>query len=427
MVTIYSHEISPRIDYVVNLIFKNILGLDFIITNELNDLNGIVVNYSKESLEIDSYQIYPSGFLEVNNWDFLNHMPIKSDSSYFFSQSIGDHNFDLLSTVFFLVSRMEEYNNENYDKHHRFNSQDSILVKLNLEKKPIIDIWCYELLKNLNDKFKSSIKSTKSFYQFCTFDIDNAYAFKHKSNKRYIGSFLKDLFFLRTYKLKQRFKLIIGSDKDPYDNYDYIQSFCEMNNLKSIFFFLIGDYGKMDRNINFKNPALIKLIKSLLNDSKIGIHPSYNSFNNLSTLKKEISRLNDITSGPIIMSRFHYLRFSLPESYQILIEAGIKEDYSMGYVDRIGFRAGTCTPFYFYDLNNEKTSELKIIPFAYMDGVLNDKLKYSPELAKKIINELKENVKQVNGQFNSVWHNESLSNQDRWKGWRAVFESTWLD
>jgi hypothetical protein len=127
------------------------------------------------------------------------------------------------------------------------------------------------------------------------------------------------------------------------------------------------------------------------------------------------------------MSRFHYLRFSLPESYQILIEAGIKEDYSMGYVDRIGFRAGTCTPFYFYDLNNEKTSELKIIPFAYMDGVLNDKLKYSPKLAKKIINELKENVKQVNGQFNSLWHNESLSNQDRWKGWRAVFESTWLD
>ena len=79
MVTIYSLEISPRIDYVVKLIFKNILGLDFIITNELNDLNGIVVNYSKESLEIDSYQIYPSGFLEVNNWDFQNHMPFKSE------------------------------------------------------------------------------------------------------------------------------------------------------------------------------------------------------------------------------------------------------------------------------------------------------------------------------------------------------------
>jgi hypothetical protein len=101
MVTIYSPEISPRIDYVVNLIFKNILGLDFIVTNELNDLNGIVVNYSKENLEIDSYQIYPSGFLVENNWDFLNHMPFKSETSYFFSQLNGDHDFDLLSAVFF--------------------------------------------------------------------------------------------------------------------------------------------------------------------------------------------------------------------------------------------------------------------------------------------------------------------------------------
>ena len=37
------------------------------------------------------------------------------------------------------------------------------------------------------------------------------------------------------------------------------------------------------------------------------------------------------------------------------------------------------------------------------------------------------NVKKVNGEFTSVWHNESLSNLDRWKGWREVFESTWLD
>jgi hypothetical protein len=36
-------------------------------------------------------------------------------------------------------------------------------------------------------------------------------------------------------------------------------------------------------------------------------------------------------------------------------------------------------------------------------------------------------VRKVNGPFTAVWHNESLSNQDRWKGWRLVFETTWLD
>ncbi|MAJ05326.1 MAG: hypothetical protein CL827_00495 [Crocinitomicaceae bacterium] len=99
----------------------------------------------------------------------------------------------------------------------------------------------------------------------------------------------------------------------------------------------------------------------------------------------------------------------------------------MGYSDRVGFRAGTCTPFKFYDLENETTTDLKIVPFSYMDGVLNDHLKYSGKSSIEIVRNLKNNVKKVNGVFTSVWHNESLSNLDRWKGWREVFESTWLD
>ena len=58
---------------------------------------------------------------------------------------------------------------------------------------------------------------------------------------------------------------------------------------------------------------------------------------------------------------------------------------------------------------------------------LNDHLKYSCKSSIEIVRNLKNNVKKVNGEFTSVWHNESLSNLDRWKGWREVFESTWLD
>ena len=99
----------------------------------------------------------------------------------------------------------------------------------------------------------------------------------------------------------------------------------------------------------------------------------------------------------------------------------------MGYTDRVGFRAGTCTPFNFYDLENEIVTQLIIVPFCYMDGVLNDHFKYSCKSSTEFIRDLKNNVKYVNGQFTSIWHNESLSNLDRWKGWRSVFESTWLD
>jgi len=243
---------------------------------------------------------------------------------------------------------------------------------------------------------------------------------------RSLGSFFKDLISFRFYKLKQRLEFLLGKTKDPYDNYDYILEFLKTNHLKSIFFFLLGDYAKMDKNIDYNHPYILNLIRSIYKNHLIGIHPSYKSFNNLETLKMEISRLDKITSKTII-SRFHYLKFTLPKSYQILLKSGIKQDYSMGFSDRIGFRAGTCTPFYFYDLENECTTDLKIFPFAYMDGVLNDKLKFTPEYSSKLISKIKQEVKKVNGTFNAVWHNESLSNQDRWKGWRLVFETTWLD
>jgi hypothetical protein len=183
----------------------------------------------------------------------------------------------------------------------------------------------------------------------------------------------------------------------------------------------------MDKNINAGNPSLINLIQWLNKIHYIGIHPSYQSFKNQFILKKEIQTLHAITSNKVKLSRFHYIRFSFPKSFQILSELSIEKDYSMGYTDRIGFRAGTCTPFYFYDLEKENSTKLKLVPYSYMDGVLKDQLKYSTQASIRAIKELKNSVKNVNGQFTTIWHNESLSNQDRWSGWRKVFEATWLD
>ena len=426
MITVYSSIKSSRLEYVLNFIFKNLLEIEFKWTQDSTNLDGVIINYSDENFPFQNYQIKPSGFLVDGNWDFKKYIFLKNKSNNFFPQKKGDHDFDILSSIFFIISRMEEYYNKDYDEHHRFISSNSILVKLNLEQNPIVDQWCFSLLSQLNAKFNVELTSPRKFYQYSTFDIDNAYAFKGKSLSRSVGSFLKDLISFRYYKLKQRLEFLLGKTKDPYDNYDYILEFLKTNHLKSIFFFLLGDYAKMDKNINHNHPYIINLIRSISKNHLIGIHPSYKSFNNLETLKMEISRLDQITSKTII-SRFHFLKFTLPKSYQILLKSGIKQDYSMGFSDRIGFRAGTCTPFYFYDLENECITDLKIFPFAYMDGVLNDKLKFTPEYSSKLISKIKQEVKKVNGTFSAVWHNESLSNQDRWKRWRSVFETTWLD
>ena len=97
----------------------------------------------------------------------------------------------------------------------------------------------------------------------------------------------------------------------------------------------------------------------------------------------------------------------------------------MGYSDQIGFRAGTCTVFNYYDLNSEETTSLRLVPFAYMDGVLKDRMQLSAEDAILTIKQLKNEVQKVGGLFTAVWHNESLSDKDRWNGWKSVFNSSW--
>ena len=183
----------------------------------------------------------------------------------------------------------------------------------------------------------------------------------------------------------------------------------------------MGDYGFNDKNINVKNRIFQSLIKSISDYYPVGIHPSYASNSDVDILTKEISRLKNIVHKEVLMSRQHFLKLTLPETYRNLVINDIKYDYTMGYSGQPGFRASICTPFYFYDLDLEAPSHLKIFPFAVMDATFKYYLKSSPEEANTEIQELLEIVKSVNGTFISVWHNESLSNEGIWAGWRNVY------
>ena len=93
----------------------------------------------------------------------------------------------------------------------------------------------------------------------------------------------------------------------------------------------------------------------------------------------------------------------------------------MGYAQHFGFRAGTCTPFYFYDLDFEIQTPLKVFPFAVMDGTLKEYLNLTTKRSFDEIYKLAEEVKKVNGTFITVFHNESVSGTGKWKGWDDKF------
>jgi len=425
MITIYSTYLTSRLQYAVDVVFKQVLELEVVITNQKQNLNGVVINYSNETIDVSSFNIIPEGLLNSNELyaEVADVQKNQRDLIRIFSSE--DHfGFDVFSAVFFLVSRMEEYNCKDLDVHNRFKYANSLLYKYSVLEFPIVDVWAFNLLDSLNDFFNKKISCSRKFKQYLTVDVDNAYAYKHKGVLRTIGASFKSLLKLDFTVFFQRFRVLLSKEKDPYDNYEYLKTFIQKEKIDLTIFLLLADYGKYDKNLSFKNKSFLSLIKYLSTFSILGIHPSYNSYGNSDKLNIEVKRLEKIISSKVNHSRNHFLRFKTPQTFQHLLNLGVHNDYSMGYANYPGFRAGTCTPFYFYDLSKEQQTDLLLVPFTYMDGAFKDYMNYSINDSKGLIAKLKSNVEGVNGSFISVWHNESLSNQQRWSGWREVFEHT---
>jgi hypothetical protein len=286
-------------------------------------------------------------------------------------------------------------------------------------QKPIINIWINILKNILQKKFPSlQIKST-SFNAIVTYDIDVAYKFKGRSFIRTIGSTLKDIAGFKIKNIEQRIQTLLKIKKDPWDVYENLKDIILQNKLSSVFFFLLANKTKNDRNLDHKNPAIKKLINNIKTYSEIGIHPSFSTSSFPEKILIEKERLENLSGKKITKSRQHYLKFKLPDTYISLLKAGITQDYSMGFPEISGFRAGTCKPFYFYDLKKEKITGLEIFPITFMEGSFMNSKTSPGESLQQILN-LIEEVKNVQGTFISLWHNHTISETDKYSDWKSI-------
>ena len=419
-------EITPRIEYSFDLIFRNILGIDLVFSTNPEEYKQSAlpkINYSQTNfssgLFLKAHPILFEKNIVVQEIDTIEYLNMQ----LFFSTSNDSFlSFDPFAMTFYLVTRYEEYQSKNTDEHDRFTDSENILVRLGLHQKPIVDQMAYWVAEKVIAEYPEFKFRKRTFQLITTIDIDNAWAFKHKSPLVAFGAILKAISHGRSDELKQRAVVFLGLRNDPYDTYKYILETYKGLLNRVLFFFLIGDRDKYDRNISHKNKSFRQLIADIASVCEVGIHPSYSSNEKAWLFETEKERLENVIKKPVTQSRQHYLKLKFPKTYQNAIKSGITDDYSMGFASLVGFRAGTCTPFNFFDLSQNKSTELQIHPFQTMDVTLKNYLHLDPQSAWQIIEELMHEVKKVNGTFISLWHNESLKNSGQWLGWREVFE-----
>lgn len=420
-VQIYTNKPGPRLQYVCGFIFRDVLSMEYRIIREKQELksNGLVLNYSEKDIS-EGLWIFPSGLLEKENIEKVEIKYItEEEMTCLFPVEKGDLIFDPLSAIFYLISRYEEYLPSEKDRYGRFQARKSIAQKCDFLDKPVVNQWILLIYQKLKEKFPT-LKDWEpvSFFK-PTIDIDNPWAFRNKPVLRIIAGMMKDTVFMKWSDLKFRMKVLSGNIIDPYDSFEYILQ-NHPPDLK--IFFLVGNRDRRDSKFSINKSEWRELIYSLSQNYEPGLHPSYSSKSDRGKLSGEKQILEKITETTISISRQHFLKLNIPKTYRALLSVGISADYSMGYAELPGFRAGTSVPFYFYDLEKEKETVLRIFPFVVMDRTLKDYMGLTPEEAIQVITKLMTSIHDFGGNFISVWHNESLGSSNEWKGWTAVYD-----
>ena len=414
---------TNRLQYTLDFVFGTMLGVDFKLTTDASafrDFEGPKMSYGPEPLWDEPF-IKSVGLLferdiyeqELKPFDFQE---VKGIFPVYNNRSLMP--FDVFSAIFYLITRYEEYLPQVRDQYGRFTPESSRLYHMGMLSKPIVDIWVIELAQRLHLEEGLAKRS----YQFQpTYDVDAAWAYLHKGFYRTAGAYARDFLSGDWDEIGRRNRVIFKHERDPFDSFDYQFQLQEEFHLKPIYFIHCGDYDTNDKSISIRKDAFRALIKTIGDYADVGIHPSFSSYLNPARIQMEVERLSSVLNREVTKSRQHFLRMTLPRSYQRLIELDIHDDYTMGYASQVGFRAGTATTFRFFDLESDMPTSLQIHPFAVMDGTLRDYLNLGVSESYKMITKVVDEVRKVKGTFIYLTHNETLGGEKRWAGWPEMY------
>ncbi len=426
MILIYTPNITARVVYTFELVFGSVLNTAYTLTNNLQEFNqshNYKIAYSQNVItncvfikadnllfETDIKQILPKPNAVYLNFPVL----FKADSHSFLP-------YDLFAMTFYIATRYEEYINDDVDKHLRFKAENSIAYQTNNLSQPILSSLINDFGIKLKQQFSQLIINKRAYNFVSTIDIDNAFAYAHKGFKRNAGGLIKDALALNLTAIENRIKSNLNDKIDPYNTFNIINKLSTETNTALQYFVLIGNYSAYDKNPNYKNKGFVNLLTSLASNYTLGLHPSYQTYNNLENIGIEKRRLENCIEKKVTSARCHFLRIKLPDTYRELIKVGITDDYTMIYASQCGFRTGLCVPYKWFDLEKNEATSLTIHTSVVMEGILRDYKKLEVSDADIELNKLITEVKNNNGEFVSIFHNDSFTTEN--KQWIDLYKA----
>lgn len=342
-----------------------------------------------------------------------------------FTETGAEIHYDILGLTYWMLNRLEEIGRSDLDNHERFSAKSSHAWKYNYLDRPIVDEWL-NILEQVIKRVWPGLKLKKHQFNIkVSHDVDMPSRFAFSSPASVIRSMASLIINNKNIKLALMAPFIyLGSkDKihplDPYNTFDWLMSVSEKNNLTSAFYFICGRTDESKDALYEPDHPIIKkiMLEIYKRGHEVGLHPSYNSYNNPEQIKSEAQRLKKVCKELGIKQsqwggRMHFLRWSHPTTLQAWNDAGMSYDSTLGYADQPGFRCGTCHDYTGFNPITDTILNIKVRPLIVMECTVIDKrylgLGYTDKSLQTFI-DLKNKCKTVRGNFTILWHNNRFS------------------
>lgn len=327
----------------------------------------------------------------------------------------GQISFDIFLNVFLFLSGWQEKICKTKDVHNRFPFKESLQYKFDFVEIPIVNIY-FELLYEV--ALKKDCKIVRKLFE-------NDFVFTHDIDQLRSGWFENIQFYKQIKSLINFWEItknlatkLLGLKDDYYLGMEKMIAIDKKFNIKAISFF-IPEKSAKDADFYLENPKFLKILKQTKKTQEIGIHPGYETYNNETDYKKQLKKLEKLSGQKITKSRQHFLRYDINITPFIQEKLNIKEDYTLGFAEHLGFRNGIANPFFLFNFKTNKAFSLKQIPLVFMDVSLTN---YNLDKDfEEIILILKKIKIDFNCHFSILFHN-SVFSDSKYKGFEDFYK-----
>lgn len=319
---------------------------------------------------------------------------------------------DFVASAYFLMSRYEELLNPARDEHGRFPGKESVPYKNGFIDRPVVDEYGRWLRNLVRQRFGLDANpETKGISKlWLTHDVDMPFETRGlKGRLRDVASNL-----VRRHKLSAAPIIDYWTGQSNPCTFPWLLEFdnsISSSNVETVYFILARKNGDSRDNWYLDDnrwPGLLAQFRKY--GVTLGIHTSYAAGGKMDTVAEDVRTLTERLGLPLCFNRHHFLRMTDPSDFRYLEQAGITDDFSVGYADVAGFRVGTCRPYRWIDPRTGVLCNLMIHPMTIMECTLDNPsymgMQYDEalEYVKKLISR----VAEFGGECVLLWHNTSL-------------------